>query len=145
MGGIEAGPSEPAEGDEMMMQLKVVTLLVNDQDQALRFFVDQAGFSLLEDNRLGDYRWLLVAAPGTPEVGINLALAGTAEQRALVGKQGGGQPLFGFTTDDCQRDFLAMKARGVRFEGEPQTMPYGTGVTFHDLYGNKLYLNQEPG
>jgi hypothetical protein len=37
-----------------------------------------------------------------------------------------------------------MKARGVAFDGEPQTMPYGTGVTLNDLYGNKLYLNEDP-
>lgn|SRR5262245_10784110 len=128
----------------MTMSLGVVTLLVNDQDQALRFFVDQVGFNLAEDNRMGDYRWLLVCAPGTSDVSISLSLAKGAEQRALVGKQAGGAPLLALTTDDCRRDYLAMKARGVTFEGEPQVMPYGTGVIFHDLYGNKLYLNEEP-
>jgi catechol 2,3-dioxygenase-like lactoylglutathione lyase family enzyme len=127
----------------MTMRLSVFTLFVNDQDQALRFFVDQLGFVVAEDSRLGDYRWLLVRAPDTPDVSINLELARTADQLALVGKQGGGKPLFGISTDDCQRDYVAMKARGVTFEGKPQTMPYGTGVTLQDLYGNKLYLNQE--
>jgi len=127
-----------------MMRLNVFTLFVNDQDQALRFFVDQLGFVVSEDNRLGDYRWLLVRAPDTPDVAINLELARTEDQRALVGKQGGGKPLFGLTTDDCWRDFRGMQARGVTFDGEPQTMPYGTGVTLQDLNGNKLYLNQDP-
>ena len=122
----------------------MVKLLVNDQDQALHFFVDQAGFNLFEDNRLGDYRWLLVRAPGTSDVAINLSLATTDEQRALVGKQVAGEPLFGLTTDDVQRDFRAMKARGVIFDGEPKNMPFGTGVMFRDLYGNKFYLNEEP-
>jgi hypothetical protein len=36
-----------------------------------------------------------------------------------------------------------MKALGVTFDGEPQTMPYGTGVLLNDLYGNKLYLNED--
>lgn len=126
------------------MRLHVFTLFVNDQDKALRYYVDQLGFQVAEDNWLGDYRWLLVRAPGTPDVAINLTLAKTDDQRALVGKQGGGLPLFGLTTDDCQRDFLAMTSRGVTFEGEPRVMPYGTGVTFQDLYGNKLYLNEDP-
>ena len=39
--------------------------------------------------------------------------------------------------------YRAMKARGVVFEGEPATMPYGTGVMLQDLYGNKLYLNED--
>jgi len=75
----------------MTMSLAVVKLLVNDQDQALHFFVDQAGFNVFEDNRLGDYRWLLVRAPGTSDVAINLSLATTDEQRALVGKQVAGE------------------------------------------------------
>src|SRR5262245_5762224 len=128
----------------MTMRLTVFTLFVNDQELALRFFVDQLGFVVSEDLRMGEYRWLLVRAPGTPDVAVNLELAKTAEQRALVGKQAGSAPLFGLTTDDCRRDFLAMRARGVTFEGEPQTMPHGTGVMLQDLYGNKLYLNQEP-
>jgi len=37
-----------------------------------------------------------------------------------------------------------MRARGVEFEGEPAVMPYGTGVMLRDLYGNKIYLNQDP-
>jgi len=92
---------------------------------------------------MGDFRWLIIGTPETP-VGITLKRADTPEQRALIGKQGGGAPLFGLTTDDCQRDFRVMKARGVTFEGEPRTMPFGTGVMFQDLYGNKFYLNEEP-
>jgi len=126
-----------------MMRLTVFTLFVTDQDQALRFFVDQLGFVVAEDNRMGDYRWLLVRPAGATDIGINLERARTAEQLALVGRQGGGSPLFGLTTDDCRRDFQAMKARGVVFEGEPESLPHGTGVLLQDVYGNKLYLNQD--
>jgi catechol 2,3-dioxygenase-like lactoylglutathione lyase family enzyme len=128
----------------MTLRLAVVTLFVNDQDEALRFYVDRLGFVVAEDNRMGDFRWLLVSAPGTPDVGINLKLAETPAQRSLVGKQGGGAPVFALATSDCRRDYEAMKARGVAFDGEPQTMPYGTGVTLSDVYGNKLYLNEDP-
>jgi len=128
----------------MTMRLSVFTVFVNDQDQAVRFYVDRLGFVVAEDSRLGDYRWLLVRAPETPDVAINLELARTPDQQALVGKQGGGKPLFALATDDCRRDFHAMTARGVAFDGEPRTMPYGTGVTLNDLYGNKIYLNEDP-
>ena len=47
-------------------------------------------------------------------------------------------------TDNCLRDYQHLKGQGVHFEGEPNVMPYGTGVTLHDLYGNKIYLNEEP-
>ena len=48
------------------------------------------------------------------------------------------------STDNCKRDYAELKGRGVKFEGEPKVMPYGTGVLLHDLYGNKIYLNQDP-
>ena len=126
------------------MRLAVFTLFVNDQDQALRFYVDRLGFTLTEDKRLGDYRWLLVSASESQDVGINLELARTPEQQALVGRQGGDKPVLALATDNCVRDYRAMQARGVTFDGEPHTMPYGTGVTLNDLYGNKIYLNEEP-
>jgi catechol 2,3-dioxygenase-like lactoylglutathione lyase family enzyme len=129
----------------MTMRLTVFTLFVNDQDRALRFYVDRLGFIMSEDKRLGDYRWLLVSAPQSQDgVAINLELARTPDQQALVGKQGGGKPVFALATDNCDRDFRALQARGVAFDGEPRTMPYGTGVTLNDLYGNKIYLNEDP-
>ena len=74
------------------MRLTVFTLFVNDQDQALRFYVGRLGFVVSEDNRMGDYRWLLVRAPETQDVAINLELARTPDQQALVGNQGAGKP-----------------------------------------------------
>jgi catechol 2,3-dioxygenase-like lactoylglutathione lyase family enzyme len=128
----------------MTMRLAVFTVLVTNQDQALRFYVGRLGFVVSEDNRLGDYRWLLVRAPDTPDVTVNLELARTPDEQALVGRQGAGKALFAMATDNCDRDYQAMKARGVAFDGEPQTMPYGTGVMLNDLSGNKIYLNEEP-
>ena len=128
----------------MTMRLAVFTVFVDDQDQALRFYVDRLGFVVSEDNRLGNLRWLLVTAPGTADVAINLKLAKTPDQRSLVGKLAAGAPQLALTTTDCRGDYATMKARGVTFEGEPQTMPFGTGVLLNDLYGNKLYLNEEP-
>jgi hypothetical protein len=99
---------------------------------------------MTEDKRLGDYRWLLVSAAQSEDVALNLELARTPAQQVLVGKQGGGKPVFALATDDCHRDYQPMKARGVTFDSEPRTMPYGTGVTLKDLYRNKIYLNEDP-
>ncbi len=41
------------------------------------------------------------------------------------------------------RDYAELKLRGVKIEGEPKVMPYGTAVMMRDLYGNKIYLNQD--
>lgn len=127
-----------------MNKVTVFKVFVNDQDAARKFYVEQLGFMVFEDNMLGDYRWLLVRPQDNHEVALCLELAKTADEKALVGRQAATQPLFGLSTDDCLRDYAAMKKRGVKFEGEPKVMPYGTGVMLQDLYGNKIYLNQDP-
>jgi hypothetical protein len=70
--------------------------------------------------------------------------ARTEAEQALVGKQMGSYPFLGIATDDCISDYERMNALGVKFDGEPTIKPYGTGVLFEDLYGNKIYLNEEP-
>jgi len=72
--------------------------------------------------------------PDDEVVSISLSLAATDEDRALVGKQGGSQPFFGIPSEDCMREYRRMKDAGVKFHGEPQVQPYGTGVTLEDLY-----------
>ncbi len=131
--------------EQIMTKVTLFKVYVTDQDAARRFYVEKLGFEVAEDKRLGDYRWLLVKAPDNYEFSLNLETAKTDEEKALVGRQAAGQPLFSISTDDCKRDYQEMKQRGVEFEGEPITMPYGTGVMLHDLCGNKIYLNQEPG
>lgn len=127
-----------------MNKVTLFKLYVSDQEKAKGFYVTQLGFEVVEDRKLGDYRWLLVRAADNTEVSINLEMAKTDEQKALVGRQGAGEPLFSISTDDCRRDYLEFSRRGVKFEGEPKVMPYGTGAMLQDLYGNKIYLNQDP-
>lgn len=127
-----------------MDKVTMFKVYVSDQQEAKRFYVEQLGFELGEDQMLGDYRWLTVRAPGDKEFFINLEIAKTNEEKALVGRQAAAQPLFGIGTNDCKRDYAELKRRGVKFEGEPKTKPYGTGVMLQDLYGNKIYLNQDP-
>ena len=103
-----------------------------------------SNLEVAEDKFLGDYRWLLVRAPDNREVCLNLEMARTDEEKALIGRQAAGQPLFSLSTDDCHRDYDELRRRGVNFLGEPKTMPYGTGVMMQDLCGNHIYLSQEP-
>jgi len=127
-----------------MKRISLFKLYVADQEDARRFYVDRLGFEIAEDRMLGDYRWLLVRLPAADGVALNLEIARTADEKALVGRQAAGQPLFSLSTDDCLRDYTNLSRHGVDFEGEPKVMPYGTGVMLHDLYGNKIYLNQDP-
>jgi catechol 2,3-dioxygenase-like lactoylglutathione lyase family enzyme len=126
-----------------MKRVTLVKLLVNDQDEALEFYTGKLGFEVAEDTTMGGYRWLLVRLPDNKEFCLNLDVARTSEQQALVGRQAAGLPLFSIDTDDCMREYRALTKRGVEFDGEPEVRPYGTGVLMTDLYGNKIYLNQD--
>jgi catechol 2,3-dioxygenase-like lactoylglutathione lyase family enzyme len=128
-----------------MKRLSLLSVYVTNQDEAIEFYTSKLGFKLVEDLPFGKQRWVTLRLPEDEAVSLTLNLAETDQDRALVGKQGGSQPFFGIVTDDCLREFRRMKSAGVRFHGEPQVQPYGTGVTLEDLYGNKIYMNQEPG
>jgi catechol 2,3-dioxygenase-like lactoylglutathione lyase family enzyme len=127
-----------------MKRISLLNLLVKNQDSAIEFYTRKLGFVVVEDVPFGPKRWVTVRLPDDPLLSIALNLAESDGDAALVGKQAGSQPLFSIVTDDCLREYRRMKAGGVHFHGEPQVQPYGTGVLLEDLYGNKIYLNQEP-
>jgi extradiol dioxygenase family protein len=127
-----------------MKKLSLLAVYVADQDAAIEFYTQKLGFVLVEDVPFGSSRWVTLRFPDDEVVSVALNLAQSSQDRALVGKQGGSQPLFGIVTDDCLREYRRMNDAGVTFHGEPKVEPYGTGVTLEDLYGNKIYMNQEP-
>jgi hypothetical protein len=102
------------------------------------------GFVVAEDFPMGADRWLTITAPGSQDCVLALHEARNEADQALVGKQMGSYPFLGIATDNCLADYEQMKARGVKFNGEPSVRPYGTGVMLEDLYGNRIFLNQEP-
>lgn len=127
----------------MKQTLAHVALLVRDYDEAIAFFTQTLRFRLMEDSDRGaGKRWVLVAPPGAAETALLLARAATPEQEAAVGNQSGGRVFLFLHTDDFQRDYDEMRARGVRFTEEPRHEPYGTVAVFLDLYGNRWDLLQ---
>lgn len=126
-----------------MPSIPLFKVLVNDLDEAVGFYTSKLGMSLLEDKRLGNYRWVLVGYPEQPGFGINLDLATTEEEKALVGRQAAGLPMFSIATDNCRRDYETMLARGIEFEGQPESQPWGTAVTLRDVAGNRVHLSQD--
>ena len=127
-----------------MKRISLLSVYVKNQDAAIEFYTNKLGFILVEDVPLGPERWVTLRLPDDEVVSVSLNMANTDEDRALIGKQGGSQPFFGIVTDDCLSEYRRMKNAGVKFHGEPKVEPYGTGVTLEDLYGNKIYMNQEP-
>lgn len=128
----------------MPQSLAHVALVVRDYDEAIAWFTDMLGFTLVADDYQPeqDKRWVLVAPPGAPAGGASLLLAraSTPEQEAFIGDQAGGRVFLFLRTDDFDRDFAAMTARGVTFVRPPAVQPYGKVAVFLDLYGNRWDL-----
>ncbi|MFF3501402.1 VOC family protein [Streptomyces sp. NPDC003247] len=127
-----------------MPRIDLVTLVVDDYDEAIRFYTEALGFRLAEDEpRPGGSRWVVVR-PGTGQDGTGLLLARAAHdaQRARVGDQTGGRVGFFLHTEDFARDHARMLAAGVTFLEEPRHEPYGSVAVFQDLYGNRWDLLQ---
>jgi catechol 2,3-dioxygenase-like lactoylglutathione lyase family enzyme len=124
-----------------MQSLSLVTLLVRDYDEAIRWYCEVLGFGLVEDTRLNARkRWVRVAPQSGAGAAFLLARADTPEQEAAVGRQAGGRVGFFLVTDDFDRDHAAMVARGVVFAEAPRREPYGSVAVFLDLYGNRFDL-----
>ena len=127
-----------------MNRVKIITVLVLDQDAAIEFYTRKLGFELREDKPFGESRWVTISLPKNSDLTLALELAKTADDKAIVGNQGGSHALLGLDTSDCIGDYARMKPLGVKFLGEPQSGPWGTGVLCEDLYGNKIFMSQEP-
>lgn len=130
----------------MPQSLAHIALVVRDYDEAIGWFTDKLGFVLVADEYQPeqDKRWVLVAPPGSGEgaASLLLARASTPEQAAFVGDQAGGRVFLFLRTDDFERDYEAMLAKGVRFFREPKQAPYGKVAVFEDLYGHRWDLVQ---
>lgn len=130
----------------MPQSLAHIALVIRDYDEAIAWFTDRLGFALVADEHQPEQgkRWVLVAPPGAGEgaASLLLARASTPAQAAVVGNQSGGRVFLFLRTDDFDRDFEAMRAKGVRFVREPAMHPYGQVAVFEDLYGNLWDLVQ---
>jgi catechol 2,3-dioxygenase-like lactoylglutathione lyase family enzyme len=119
-----------------------VALVVRDYDEAIAYFTQTLGFTLVEDTYQPeqDKRWVVVAPAGSTGTTLLLARASTSEQTRFIGNQTGGRVFLFLSTDDFWRDYQRMIAAGVRFIRPPSEAPYGTVSVFEDLYGNRWDL-----
>jgi catechol 2,3-dioxygenase-like lactoylglutathione lyase family enzyme len=126
------------------MQIKFLSVMVEDQEKALRFYTEVLGFTKMADIPLGTYRWLTVTSPDGLK-GVELVLEpmdfppARVYQKALFDA---GIPAAAFITGDIQAEFLHLKKRGVNFRGEPKSMGIITTVLFEDTCGNLINLVQ---
>jgi predicted enzyme related to lactoylglutathione lyase len=126
------------------MQIKFVSITVEDQESALQFYTSVLGFEKMADIPMGEYRWLTVTSPDGIE-GVELVLEpmgfppARAYQKALFDA---GIPATAFITKDIAAEVERLKARGVKFRGEPKDMGPIKVVVFEDTCGNLVNLVQ---
>lgn len=134
----------------MSQQISMTTVVVKDYDEAIDFYVNKLGFSLIEDTVLSSdvgqgmdsddrqepKRWVIVSPQGS-QCKLLLARASKPEEMSRIGNQTGGRVFQFLFTDDFWLDYNAYRSRGVEFvRGEPRVEAYGTVAVFSDLYGN---------
>jgi predicted enzyme related to lactoylglutathione lyase len=126
------------------MKIKLISVYVDDQEKALRFYTEVLGFVKKADFSNGPYRWLTVASAEDPDgTELQLALnnnpAAKTYQQALFQQS---QPAAMFFTDDVQADYERMKARGAEFTAHPTDVTASKIATVNDTCGNLLQLTQ---
>ena len=131
------------------MYLEQVSLLVEDYDDAIRFFVDVLGFELIEDSpaltsRAGrPKRWVVVRPPGAVTA-LLLAKADGEREAHAVGDQFAGRVGLFLRVEDFDSAYARMLEAGVEFVGEPRHEPYGRVAVFLDVAGNRWDLLGPP-
>jgi predicted enzyme related to lactoylglutathione lyase len=126
------------------MKIKVTSLVVDDQDKALRFYTEVLGFTKKTDFSNGPYRWLTVVPAEEPD-GVELQLALNNDPAAKTYQQAifqQGQPAIMFFTDDVKGDYERIKARGAEFTMPPTDVPGSTIAKLKDTCGNLIQLTQ---
>jgi catechol 2,3-dioxygenase-like lactoylglutathione lyase family enzyme len=124
------------------MRISVTSVLVDDQDKALRFDTEVLGFVKKTDMPLGEARWLTVVSSDEPE-GTELLLEPDGHPAAKPFKQAlveDGIPFTSFAVDDVDEEFRRLSGLGVQFTQEPAEMgPVKTAV-FDDTCGNLIQI-----
>jgi catechol 2,3-dioxygenase-like lactoylglutathione lyase family enzyme len=124
--------------------MSLVTVLVDDYDEAIVYFTDVLGFELIEDSPSTTTdgrpkRWVVVR-PADGQTGLLLAIAVDNDQRSAVGRQVGGRVGFFLHVEQFAATYERLRAAGVEFIEEPRVEPYGQVVVFVDIAGNRWDL-----
>ena len=126
------------------MQIRLASIMVDNQENALRFYTTILGFVKNKDIPMGQFRWLTVASPEGAE-GVELVLEPIGFAPAQTYQQAlfaAGIPATAFLTNDIDSEYRRLKALGVSFRGEPKSMGPIIAVLFEDTCGNLINLVQ---
>jgi glyoxylase I family protein len=126
------------------MRIKLTSIMVDNQDKALKFYTQIFGFVKKHDIPVGEYRWLTVVSPEGPD-DLELSLepnanpAGKTFQDALFTQ---GIPITAFEVDRMDQEFSRLKELGVMFTQEPTPAGPVIVAVCADTCGNLIQLYQ---
>ena len=126
------------------MKIQLTSVLVDDQEKALRFYTEVLGFVKKTDIPAGEFRWLTVISPEGAE-GVELVLEPNAFQAAQDYQKAifyQGIPATSFASSDIHKESQKLKDRGVVFRMEPTQAGPTTIAVFEDTCGNLIQLHQ---
>ena len=126
------------------MKIKVTSLMVDDQEKALKFYTEKLGFVKKTDIPLGEHKWLTVVSAEEPD-GIELLLEPMGFAPAKVFQKAlkdAGIPLTMFNVGDIQNEYERLEKSGVKFSMKPTQMGPATIAVFDDTCGNNIQLVQ---
>lgn len=118
----------------------MITIVVDEYDAAIAHYVNDLGFTLIEDKEMTPEKRWVVVAPSKDGAKILLAKAATDQQRAAIGNSTGGRVGFFMYTTKFVETYENYKTRGIEFVEQPRQEAYGQVVVFKDKYGNKWDL-----
>jgi catechol 2,3-dioxygenase-like lactoylglutathione lyase family enzyme len=124
------------------MRINLTSVLVDDQDKALRFYTEVLGFTRKSDVPLGEYRWITVVSPEDPD-GTELLLEPDVHPAARPFKEAlvaDGIPYTSFAVDDVRAQYERLRGLGVRFTQEPMDMGPVTTAVLDDTCGNLIQI-----
>ena len=121
----------------MAKRIVHVTILVNDYDEAIDFYINRLGFGLIEDTQLNESkRWVLVSPDNSANFCLLLAKASNDSQKNRIGNQTGGRVFLFLQTDNFDLDYKNLIENQIKIIREPSIEKYGKVAVFEDLYGN---------
>ncbi|WP_205876952.1 VOC family protein [Mycobacterium camsae] len=129
------------------MRINLASILVDDQDKALRFYTEILGFATKADIPMGGARWITVVSPEDPN-GTELVLEPDGHpavrpfKEALVAD---GIPFTSFAVDDARAEYERLTGLGVRFTQVPVAMGPVITAVLDDTCGNLIQIAQLTG
>lgn len=131
----------------MGLKIKLNSVMVDDQDKALKFYTEVLGFVTGKDIAVGNgFRWITVISPeGHPDVELalepNANPAGKTFQTALFEQH---IPATAFEVEDLDAEHRRLKALGVVFTMPPTNAGPVRIAVFADTCGNLLQIYELP-